>query len=101
VLPAVLDFNARGAPHQVAAIGEALGVHLGSLSRAEAAQKVVEAIVALLGSIGIPRKVGGAKLPAADVQRLVAQAMGDSVFGLNPVVATAEEVAELYAQVLP
>ena len=101
VLPAVLDFNARGAPHQVAAIGEALGVHLGSLSRAEAAQKVVEAIVALLGSIGIPRKVGGAKLPAADVQRLVAQAMGDSVFGLTPVVATAEEVAELYAQVLP
>lgn len=97
VLPVVMEFNARKAPQSLGDVARALGV--AGLDEADVAWRGAEAVRGLLSSIGIPKKIEGARPSAADMERLVAQAMEDSVFGLNPARASAEEVADLYGRV--
>jgi alcohol dehydrogenase class IV len=100
VLPLVMEFNARGAPQKLAAVAQALGVPTSGLGDAEVANKGIEAVQALLASIGIPSRIEGVTLTESVKERLVAQAMGDTLFGLNPVKATASEISELYNRVI-
>ncbi|MDP2935252.1 MAG: iron-containing alcohol dehydrogenase [Dehalococcoidia bacterium] len=100
VLPLVMEFNARGAPQKLAAVAQALGAPTSGLGDAEVANKGIEAVQALLASIGIPSRIEGVTLTESVKERLVAQAMGDTLFGLNPVKATASEISELYNRVI-
>ena len=99
VLPVVMEFNARRAPQKLADVAQAMGVSIAGLDEAEAARRGAEAVRGLLASIGIPRRIEGATISESGIKRLVSQAMGDTLFGLNPAKATAEEVSELYGRV--
>lgn len=99
VLPVVMEFNASAAPTALVEVAQAMGAVTAGLDEPEAAMRGVEAVRGLLASVGIPKKVGGARLSRTDLDRLVVQAMADTLFSLNPAMASAEEVAELYERV--
>lgn len=101
VLPVVMEFNARSVPEKCANIAQALGASVAGLGEAAAAERGAEAVRGLLGAIGIPTRVEGGKVAQAELERLVSQAMEDTLLGFNPARATAEDVLALYRQVLP
>jgi alcohol dehydrogenase class IV len=101
-MPSGLAFLAPACSRELREVAEALGEEVSGLSDAQAAERAVEHIRALLKSIGIPATLREWGIDAAefDIPQLVEDAMKSRNIATNPRPVTPADLEELYRVVL-
>jgi alcohol dehydrogenase class IV len=101
-MPSGLAFLAPACSRELRDVAEALGDDVSGLSDAQAAERAVEHIRALLKSIGIPATLREWGIDAAqfDIPQLVEDAMKSRNIATNPRPVTPADLEELYRVVL-
>jgi alcohol dehydrogenase len=96
-----LDVLRPACEDKLAEIGEALGVETGGLSTAEAAERAIAAIRALLAGVGLPPtlRAWGLDPSDMDVPQLIQDAMKSRNIATNPRPIGPPELEELYTRV--
>lgn len=96
LLPHVSKFNIIGNAERFADIAEAMGQNISGLSVNEAAQKAIDAIVALSVSVGIPTGLDALGVKEKDLEEMATNAKKDACQLTNPRTATLAEVVQIF-----
>lgn len=100
LLPYVMRFNAASHAAPYVPVARALGVAVGGMSDAEAAQAAVEWIRCLNERLGIPKTLSETGVTPEQIPRMAKQAMNDVCHRRNPRPCTEEDMAALYQEAL-
>jgi len=100
LLPYVMRYNADYAADKYAQVAALLGVAEGNTPPAEAAQRAVERVRALLARVGIPARLAPLGVREADLPAIVAEALPQSSLKHNPRPMAAEDVREVLVMAL-
>lgn len=95
LLPHVERFNLISKAERFADIAEAMGENISGLSMREAAEKALEAIIALSQDVGIPSGFAELGAKEEDIEVLAINAMNDACAFTNPRKATLDEVKDI------
>ncbi|MFT9846289.1 iron-containing alcohol dehydrogenase [Aneurinibacillus sp. REN35] len=95
LLPHVERFNLISKAERFADIAEAMGENISGLSMREAAEKALEAIIALSQDVGIPSGFAELGAKEEDIEILAINAMNDACAFTNPRKATLDEVKDI------
>jgi alcohol dehydrogenase class IV len=103
LLPTVIEYSVAGNPGRYADIAKAMGEETEGLTKAESAQRTVDAVKRLNADLQIPR-LGGLGIDVAKFESVVSKMADDAIAsgspGNNPRKATPEEIVELYHKAL-
>jgi alcohol dehydrogenase class IV len=103
LLGSVMDFSLEAAAERYAAIAGALGCNVAGLDATEAARLGLEKVKELTAALGTPTLRGAGADPArfeASVRKMADDALASGSPANNPRVPTADEIVQLYREVL-
>jgi len=100
LLPHVMRFNLLVRTEEFADIAAALGEKVENLSRRDAAERAVTAVVNLIQDLGMPSGLAGFGVTDKDLPQLADQALQDSCLRTNPRTAQKEDIIRIYQQAL-
>lgn len=98
LLPISMEFNKPVVAKRQAEIARAMGVDITGMSDEEAADAAIAAVRALGEDVGIPKTCDG--LVEKDLDQLAQDALADACYPGNPREATADEVKDLFRQIM-
>jgi lactaldehyde reductase len=98
LLPISMEFNKPVAAHKQADVARAMGVDTTGMTDEQAADAAIAAVRKLGEDVGIPRTCKG--LVEADLDQLAADALADACYPGNPREATAEQVKDMFRQIM-
>ncbi len=96
----VMKFNKENCLAEYAKVAACFGVNTFEMSLAEAAEKVIEAVMDLNKRIGIPENLSDVGVKEEDLEELTEKAFLDGCHQSNPRSCTRENMMELYREVL-
>lgn len=100
VLPSVIEFNYQAVPERFAALGEAMGVSLGSGGAANKAAAFAGAVTSMQERIGARVTLTDLGVGSRDIDFLVEKALADPTLLTNPRPATAADIRAVYERSL-
>lgn len=100
LLPHVIRFNARYAPERFTRLAEAVGLDVGRMPGAEAAEVLADHVRRLADDVGVPRGLRELGVSEADLPRLAHTTLDDACLSTNPRGATEDEIAALFLEAL-
>ncbi|MDI3534169.1 MAG: alcohol dehydrogenase [Thermosediminibacterales bacterium] len=93
----VMEYNVVSRMEKFAKIAEAMGENIEGLSIREAAQKAIDAMIALAEDIGVPTKLREVDIPEAAIPKLAeAGVKVTRLLSNNPRVLTLEDITQIY-----
>lgn len=98
LLPISMEFNKPVAAHKQTGVARAMGVDTTGMTDEQAADAAIAAVRKLGEDVGIPRTCKG--LVEADLDQLAADALADACYPGNPREATAEQVKDMFRQIM-
>jgi alcohol dehydrogenase len=84
LMPHVMRFNAETHADRYVDVAEALGVNTDDLAPATAAERAIERVEDLTGSLGIPAGLHALGVDPAEFDRFARNALGDAYIATNP-----------------
>ncbi len=96
LLPYVMEYNKPAALEKYGDIARAMGVDVKGMSKEEAADAAIEAVIDLSKSINIPQKLRDINIKEDCLLQLANDAFIDPCTGGNPRATSVEEILEIY-----
>ncbi len=96
LLPYVMEYNKSAATEKYEGIARAMGVDTKNMSKEEAADAAIQAVIALSKDVNIPQKLRDINIPESALNQLAADAFIDPCTGGNPRQTSVEEILEIY-----
>ncbi len=96
LLPYVMEYNKSAAMEKYEGIARAMGVNTKGMSKEEAADATINAVISLSKSINIPQHLRDIKIPEESLNQLANDAFIDPCTGGNPRKTSVEEILEIY-----
>ena len=96
LLPYVMEYNKSAAMEKYEGIARAMGVNTKGMSKEEAADAAINAVISLSKSINIPQHLRDIKIPEESLNQLANDAFIDPCTGGNPRKTSVEEILEIY-----
>ena len=96
LLPYVMEFNGDECYHKFEEIGNAIGLDMNALTKAEIIDKVVGAVRDLAIRVGVPQHLSEIGVNKEDLKMLSKKAFVDPCTGGNPRKVTTEDILEIY-----
>ena len=96
LLPYVMEYNKSAAMEKYEGIARAMGVNTKGMSKEQAADAAIDAVISLSKSINIPQHLKDIKIPEESLNQLANDAFIDPCTGGNPRKTSVEEILEIY-----
>lgn len=96
LLPYVMEYNKSAAMEKYEGIARAMGVNTKGMSKEEAADAAIDAVIKLSKSINIPQKLNEIGIKEDSLVQLANDAYIDPCTGGNPRPTSVEEILEIY-----
>ena len=96
LLPYVMEYNKCAAMEKYEGIARAMGVNTKGMSKEEAADAAIDAVIKLSKSINIPQKLREINIKEESLVQLANDAFIDPCTGGNPRSTSVEEILEIY-----
>lgn len=97
LLPHVQEFNAKVSATKLKKVASIMGVDVSEMTDEEGAQACIKSIKDLSKSIGIPEGLAQLGVKVEDFDILAQNALKDACGLTNPIVATHEEIVQIFA----
>ncbi len=96
LLPYVMEYNKTAAMEKYEGIARAMGVNTKGMTKEEAADAAIDAVISLSKSINIPQKLNEIGIKEDCLLQLANDAFIDPCTGGNPRATSVEEILEIY-----
>ncbi len=96
LLPYVMEYNKEAAIEKYEGIARAMGVNTKGMTKEQAADAAIEAVVTLSKAINIPQKLREINIKEESLVQLANDAFIDPCTGGNPRKTSVEEILEIY-----
>lgn len=96
LLPYVMEYNKCAAMEKYEGIARAMGVNTKGMTKEQAADAAIDAVIALSKSINIPQKLRDINIKEESLVQLANDAFIDPCTGGNPRPTSVEEILEIY-----